>query len=340
MKETVFEFSGKTYPCFFNAYFSQLTQFADRANSIIITDQNIAKLHSSKLKDWKLITIPPGEENKQQLTVNHIIQQLIGFNADRQTLLIGLGGGVITDITGFVASIYMRGVKFGLIPTSILSMVDAAVGGKNGIDVGLYKNLVGVIRHPEFLFFDYSFLNTLPVAEWENGFAEIIKHACIKDKDMFQELKKNSLEYYIRDKNATALLIERNVQIKYEVVAGDEFETGERKLLNFGHTIGHAIENEYKLPHGHAVSIGMVSACKLSAEIYDFKSTTEVIELIDKYNLPTTIKIVNEIVWKILLMDKKKQGNVMNFVLLPEIGKGLTKAIPLPELQKLFEKLF
>ena len=185
-------------------------------------------------------------------------------------LLVGVGGGVVTDIAGFVASIYMRGVKFAFVPTSILAMVDASIGGKNGIDVGVYKNLVGVINHPEFLLYDYSFLETLPDAEWVNGFAEIIKHACIKDADMFDFLEEYSLARFQSSITDTAAIIKRNVDIKYAVVASDEHETGDRKLLNFGHTIGHAIENADHLSHGHAISIGMVAACRISEEENQF----------------------------------------------------------------------
>jgi 3-dehydroquinate synthase len=140
----------------------------------------------------------------------------------------------------------MRGLQFGFVPTSILAMVDASIGGKNGIDVGPYKNLVGTIRQPSFLFYDTEFLQSLPDAEWMNGFAEIIKHSCIKDSKMFKELEKNEIGLYRKDKKALDDLIRRNVLIKSKVVKGDEFEKGERRLLNFGHTLGHAIENIYE----------------------------------------------------------------------------------------------
>ena len=195
---------------------------------------------------------------------------MISLNADRQSFIVGVGGGVVTDLAGFVASIYMRGIRFAFVPTSILAMVDASVGGKNGIDVGVYKNLVGVINQPEFLLYDYSFLETLPGEEWVNGFAEIVKHACIKDGDMFSFLEENSLTAFRSSLNTAGSLIRKNVEIKYNVVSQDETETGERKLLNFGHTIGHAIENTSKLAHGSAISIGMVVACRISERINNF----------------------------------------------------------------------
>src|SRR4029453_3783228 len=145
---------------------------------------------------WSTIILQPGEEYKVQETVNTIVQQLIEIEADRKFTLVGVGGGVITDLTGYVASVYMRGISFGFIPTSLLAMVDASIGGKNGIDVGVYKNMVGIIRQPKFILHDMIFLNSLPQKEWENGFAEIIKHAAIKDETMFRELENSSFKKY------------------------------------------------------------------------------------------------------------------------------------------------
>ncbi len=142
-------------------------------------------LINQRFKGWNTIVLKPGEEYKVQATVDAVIEELIDMEADRKTTLVGVGGGVVTDITGYVASVYMRGISFGFIPTSVLALVDASIGGKNGIDVGVYKNMVGVIRQPAFLLYDMVFLKSLPQTEWENGFAEIIKHACIKDAAMF-----------------------------------------------------------------------------------------------------------------------------------------------------------
>src|SRR4029453_11405680 len=158
---------------------------------------------------WSTIILQPGEEYKVQETVNTIVQQLIEIEADRKFTLVGVGGGVITDLTGYAASVYMRGIKFGFVPTSLLAMVDASIGGKNGIDVGVYKNLVGTIRQPSFILYDPVFLNTLPQSEWINGFAEIIKHACIKDAAMFKELQTNSLKKYQDRKTLVCRLIQR-----------------------------------------------------------------------------------------------------------------------------------
>ena len=336
-----YKFSGKKIDCFFDADFSLLNEKLQKNATIFITDENIYAAHAEKFSGWQTIVIKAGEQFKNQQTVDSVINQLINLQADRQTFIVGIGGGVVTDITGFVASVYMRGVKFAFVPTSILAMVDACIGGKNGIDVGVYKNLVGVINHPEFLFYDYSFLETLPDAEWINGFAEIIKHACIKDAEMFHFLEANFLMKFQSSLEDSAAIIKKNVDIKYKVVSQDENETGERKLLNFGHTIGHAIENTSNLSHGHAISIGMVAACRISEEINGLskKETKRISDLLLKYELPIAFASDKQKTWEILQHDKKKSGSNMSFVVLDKIGTASVKSIPLDHLHKIFNSI-
>jgi len=335
MQRKTYTFSEKKTIYYFNAEFSLLDQLVDPVKTVIVTDENIFNAHWRKLKGWKTIVLQPGEENKIQSTVDSIIQQLIDFGADRKTYLLGLGGGVVTDITGYAASIYMRGIKFGFVPVSLLAMVDASIGGKNGIDVGPYKNLAGTIRQPEFLIYDSSFLKSLPQAEWVNGFAEIIKHACIKDARLFKELEENSIKVYKNDKDALSKLVQKNAMIKSKVVMADEFEQGERKLLNFGHTWGHVIETNYSLPHGHAVSIGIAMACRISEQLTGFKQTKRVTDLLEEYGLPVEMEVNKKMVFEVLKMDKKKVNTSMNYVLLNDIGKAVIKSIPLEKLEVL-----
>jgi len=261
------------------------------------------------------------------------------MGADRTSTLVGVGGGVITDITGYVASVYMRGIRFGFLPTSLLAMVDASIGGKNGIDVGVYKNMVGIIRQPAFILHDMSLVQSLPEAEWQNGFAEIIKHACIKDAAMFEELEKNSLPLYRGKKTLLSSLVQRNAILKTKVVQKDEFEKADRKLLNFGHTLGHAIENMYAFSHGQAVSIGMTYACHISEQRAGFKQTERVVALLRKYGLPTYTEFDRAKAFEILQKDKKKVSTHMSYVLLQKIGKGVLDAIPLKELEQIIKKL-
>ena len=341
MNEKEYEFREQKVSVYFDGNFTMLTEIVDKESAVLITDDNIYSDHSEKFDGWKTIVLRAGEKFKNQKTVDEIINRLIELNADRQTFIVGVGGGVVTDITGYAASVYMRGVQFGFVPTSILGMVDASVGGKNGVDVGVYKNLVGTITHPRFLLYDYSFLETLPEKEWINGFAEIIKHACIKDREMFDFLKENTLDFFRDSMDNTGRLIQKNVEIKYNIVANDERETGDRKLLNFGHTLGHAIENTAGLPHGSAISIGMIAACAISEKINGFptSATKEVEQLLSLYHLPVSFPVDKEKTWQILLHDKKKSGKDMNFIVLNEIGNASVKKIPLSELKEIFYAL-
>lgn len=339
MTKRTFRFSNSSVDYYFAGGISHLKEIVDSNNTILITDEHVFNAHTKRFKNWNTIVLKPGEEYKVQTTVDAVIEQLIEMGADRKTTLVGVGGGVITDITGYIASVYMRGLKFGFIPTSILAMVDASIGGKNGIDVGVYKNMVGVIRQPAFILHDMVFLNSLPVAEWQNGFAEIIKHACIKDAKMFDALQNNSLKKYQSKKVLLCELIQRNALLKTKVVQQDEFEIGDRKLLNFGHTLGHAIENMYELSHGQAISSGMTYACHISEKLTGFKQTERVTALLSKYGLPTYASFDKAKAFEILQKDKKKAKSEMGYVLLDKIGKGVVKSIPLTQLKTIIESL-
>ncbi|MBL0146533.1 MAG: 3-dehydroquinate synthase [Chitinophagaceae bacterium] len=335
------KFSNRMVAYYFDASFSFIDTLADKHNCILLTDKNIAELYQSKFSSYKTIVIEAGEAFKQQYTVDTIIQQLIELGADRKTTLVGIGGGVVTDITGYVASVYMRGIDFAFVPTTILAMVDAAIGGKNGIDVGVYKNMVGTINQPKYLLYDFSFLETLPNEQWINGFAEIIKHACIKDALLFQELENNTLDVYKTNKDVLVDLIKKNATLKTDVVVKDEYETSERKLLNFGHTFGHAIENLYQLPHGHAISIGMVIAAKISEEINNLYSDEKerLTQLLQKYGLPIQLNFDKEKVLSILKMDKKRVKEEIDFILLNNIGEAVIMPISLTQVEDLVNQI-
>ncbi len=339
MQKFTYKFSSSSTDFYLANGFSHLKKITNPKATVLIADENIYNAHTRRFKGWDVIVLKPGEEFKVQATVDAVIEKLIEMEADRKTTLVGVGGGVITDITGYVASVYMRGLRFGFVPTSILSLVDASIGGKNGIDVGMYKNMVGVIRQPSFILHDMIFLNSLPQVEWENGFAEIIKHACIKDAAMFAGLEKNSLKQYQSRQKSIGELIQRNAIIKSKVVQRDEFEKGERRLLNFGHTLGHALETQYELLHGQAISIGMTYACHISEQLIGFIQTERVINLLQKYNLPTYASFDKQKVFDVLKMDKKRERKEMNFVLLERIGKGVVKNISLKQLEKIIQNL-
>lgn len=339
MNAIVYPFPSSACTVYLHASLEALADIA-QGRLIVVTDTHVQAAHSAKLAAYTCIVIPAGEPYKHQGTVDSIIAQLIELGADRKTCLVGVGGGVVTDITGYVASIYMRGISFGFVPTTVLAMVDAALGGKNGIDVGLYKNMVGCFRQPAFILYDTALLQTLPDGEWINGFAEIIKHACIKDAALFDWLTAHQWQDFKADATLAAELIARNIAIKAAVVLNDEKEAGERKLLNFGHTLGHAIENLYQLPHGHAVSIGMVAACRLSEEIQGLASADKerVVQLLQQYGLPTQLDFNKQQAMTILLKDKKQAAGTVHFILLSAIGKAEIVPIGIEQLTHLFEQ--
>jgi len=332
MLKKTYRFTNASTDYYFAGSISNLKNIADQKNTVIITDEHVFTAHQKKFKNWNTIVLKPGEEFKVQATVDSVIVQLIEMGADRTTMLVGVGGGVITDLTGYIASIYLRGIHFGFVPTTLLALVDASIGGKNGIDVGVYKNMVGCIRQPKFILQDASFLVTLPDPEWKNGFAEIIKHAAIKDAALFRQLEENSLNVYQKRKQLVGQLIQRNAILKTKVVQADEFEQGDRKLLNFGHTLGHALENQYSLLHGEAVAIGMAFAAKLSEQFSSFKQADRVINLVEKYGLPVSASYDKDKVFTVLQSDKKREANVMNFVLLKSVGKASVQKIPLEQI--------
>ncbi len=328
------QFSRQATSFYFDAAFSALKAIVPQKSTVLITDEHLAAAHPKIFRGWNCLVIKAGEEHKVQATVDTIIGQLIAMHADRSWTLVGVGGGVVTDITGYVASVFLRGLNFGFVPTTLLAMVDAAIGGKNGIDVGPYKNMVGTISQPQFLLYDVALLKTLPDNEWRNGFAEIIKHAAILDAPMFKELTQRSAGYYQGNKPALKKLVQRNAALKARVVKNDEFEKDSRRLLNFGHTLGHAVEKQYNLMHGEAVAIGMAFAGKLSNSLLKFKGLGKLTDLIDQYGLPVAAGYDKQKVFDVLVSDKKREGEQMNFVLLERIGKAVVKKIPLPEIFK------
>ncbi|MFZ9718454.1 MAG: 3-dehydroquinate synthase, partial [Chitinophagaceae bacterium] len=243
-----------------------------------------------------------------------------------------VGGGVITDLTGYIASVYMRGIRFGFVPTTLLAMVDASVGGKNGVDLGVYKNMVGLVKQPAFIVYMPKLLRSLPEVEWRNGFAEIIKHAAIADAAMFRMLAANRLRSYRSNAHQLNELIVKNALLKARIVQKDPFEHGVRRLLNFGHTVGHALENQYALSHGEAISIGMTCAALVSYHVAAFRDPEKLIALLDRYGLPTYAKFDADKVMNVLKMDKKRERAAVHYVVLERIGKAATLPVSLTAL--------
>lgn len=336
MIQKTFKFSSftKVQYCF-DAAFNDLKKITPLNNTIIVTDENVYAFYKKKLAKWETIVLKPaGEKLKTQHIVDELIQQLVNKKADKTTCLVALGGGTVTDLVGYVASIYMRGMRVGFVPTTLLAMVDAAVGGKNGINVDGYKNSIGTTHQPNFVLYDYHFLKTLPHPAWVDGFAEIIKHACIKDAILFQLLSKHNIASFQKDKKKLATLIQNNVLLKLRITQKDELEKNNRYLLNFGHTIGHAIERVHKISHGQAVAVGMAIDCQIAEKYFGFTQTEKVISLLQQYELPTQLKYDKKALANNFQMDKKKIQNTIQYIFLEKIGKAYIKTIRIADLIK------
>ena len=273
-------------------------------------------------KEIEIIEIEAGEENKNLDTCSGVWHALTELGADRKSLLINLGGGVITDLGGFVASTFKRGISFINIPTTLLSMVDASVGGKTGVDLGVLKNQIGLFSDPEMVLIDTQYLATVSEREIRSGLAEIIKYGLTYDVTIWEKIK----NFNILSLENISTLIHRSIEIKNEVVTEDPKEGGLRKVLNFGHTLGHAIESYFleskekeKLTHGEAIAIGMITECYISEKLLGFPSLevaaikAESLKIYDRVQIDTKDY---DAILELLIHDKKNVGGQVNFVLL------------------------
>lgn len=324
------------------------------ARHIIITDSNVAALYAApvmeKLREAGLkvdtLEFPAGEESKNMTTVLSLVSALLALGCDRNSILLALGGGVTGDMTGFVASIFMRSIPYFQIPTTLMAQVDSSIGGKTAIDLPEGKNLLGTFFQPKGIFIDLKFLETLPEREFNNGLAEIIKYGLIEDITFFDYLEKNIEAIRKRDPVIIEKAVEHSCKTKKAIVEIDEREQGVRRILNFGHTIGHGIEAEsdYAVTHGEAVAMGMVVAARLSERLHGFPKE----ELIRIEKLITAAGLVCSIPKNIntdgiiskMKMDKKKKDETINFVLLKKIGMPfINGGVPVDVLREVLEGL-
>jgi 3-dehydroquinate synthase len=316
---------------------ANLRKYLPVETPIIITDTNVLESWGRHFPPADVITIGTGERLKTFETVRYIYEKLLKLEADRSSFIVGIGGGIVCDIAGFVASTYMRGVRFGFVSSTLLSQVDASVGGKNGFNIGGFKNIVGVFNQPEFVICDLNLLKTVPQKEILSGFAEIIKHGAIADKNLFNYLAENRDRALALDLAVIEKLVYDSVLIKSGIVNQDEKEKGERRKLNFGHTFGHAIEKTTKVRHGEAVSVGMVIASELAVkkEALSIADSNRIADLLEKYGLPVRLEFDCKEVLETLRMDKKRAGDLIYFVLLSEIGNAYVEEIAIQELEAL-----
>ncbi len=339
IKDTV---SGPGYHIFIEDSLDQLPsklsmlQLSDR-KALIVTDSNVEKHHLktvydsclSSFKELFTLTVPAGEENKNLDRVRDILTVLIKKEFDRKDLIIALGGGVIGDMAGFASAVYLRGIRFIQLPTTLLSQTDSSVGGKTGVDLYAYKNMVGAFHQPCLVYINTSFLNTLPKREFASGMGEIIKHGLIRDNSYYEWLINHFNEINDLDSEVLKKMIYESLKIKAFVVEQDPTEKGMRAILNFGHTIGHAIEKymDFKLLHGECVALGMIAASFISYKRgnIDTEEYYEIRDMFLPFNLPLSLPDEADAgeILKITKLDKKMDNGKIRFILLKKVGKAV-----------------
>lgn len=329
---------------------TDLKKSFDFGKVAIVTDNQVKTLYGERLLEnlqksgvkADLFSFPEGERSKNIETVVSLSRSLVRAGFDRKDLIIALGGGVVGDIAGFLASIYLRGIPYVQVPTTLLAQVDSSVGGKTGVDLPEGKNLLGTFYQPKKVYIDTEVLSTLPKQEIKNGLAEIVKYACIMKRSLFKYLEKLGSDLYNLPQEPLQFLIYQSCKLKAQVVSKDEREGGLRRILNFGHTVGHVFESlsNYQIPHGFAVTVGMVVEAKLSelVGVAQEKVYQPLINLLTKLELPHRIShlfsqdIDRSRFFETLSRDKKVWKGTLTLVLLQKIGKFVFYENPQPEL--------
>lgn len=307
---------------------------------VIITDDNVLRLYGKRFPKADLITVAPGENSKRMSVIEGLAEKLLEAGIDRTGFVLAIGGGVVCDIAGFLASVYMRGIRCGYVSTSLLSQVDASTGGKTGVNLGGTKNILGTIRQPEFVICDTSMLITLPEDEFVSGLAELIKTAIIGDKELFGIIEEKHSEILERNTILLSDLVARSVKFKASVVSRDERENGLRRILNFGHTFGHAVELQKSVRHGFAVAAGMELATEFSFEkgLISVSEKKRILDLLNRFDLLKDHNIPYDQMEKLILHDKKKTGADINFIFTEGIGKAAVKKLTVKEVIDFYKR--
>ena len=343
----------RSYPIWVGAgVLERLPAALQGLRGLVVTDAHVDECHGDKVMgllgpDWGKIVLPPGESSKSASRWADLLEQIAAAKLDRQSVLVALGGGVVGDLVGFAAASYMRGIRFVQVPTSLLAMVDSSVGGKTGINLAAGKNLVGAFHQPIGVFADTDVLATLPPREFAAGMAEVVKYGVALDADFFGWLEQNAAAIQAREPGALERMVARCCELKADVVSKDEREGGLRAVLNFGHTLGHAIEKVTGFSavlHGEAVALGMPFALAWSIEAkgFDPKDAGRVVFLLAKFGLNIAALKPKNLDWRALRdamgRDKKAQGGAVRFVLCDRLGHcGLPEEIPSADLDELLK---
>jgi 3-dehydroquinate synthase len=312
-----------------------------KPSPVLLVDENVLGYYTGIFDKYPVVLIPSGEIFKVLQTVENCYRELIRLEVDRDSLLVGVGGGLATDVAGFVASTFLREVRFGFISSTLLGQVDASIGGKNGVNLDGYKNMIGTIRQPGFVWCDLSLLGTLPRREYISGISEVIKYGAIMDLEFLEYLDEHMEGLLGLETGVLEKVVTRSATIKAEVVQNDEKESGLRRILNFGHTFGHAIERDKQVLHGEAVATGMVMAARLSHTLgmISLSELDQLVNVISKAGLPEVQVLDPEVIYNNIRMDKKKSGEDIRFVLLHGLGSTTIKTIPLSELKIMLHDL-
>ena len=306
---------------------------------VVITDTEVYNLYPAFFQPYKVIILGQGEQIKNLSTVSYIYEKFVEYEVERSTFVLGVGGGVVCDITGFAASTYLRGLRFGFVPTTLLAQVDASIGGKNGVNFNGLKNRIGAFSQPAFVLCDPAFFQTLSEKEFRCGLGEVVKHALIADAEMFEYMEKHVSSIVSRQAEVLQRLVADSVRIKAEVVNRDEREQGERRILNFGHTTGHIIEERSALSHGEAVAAGMVVAAQLSQQrgMLSDNAFNRIIALLKALSLPVQSPLTRDEIVDGLSWDKKREGDEIYFIFLQDIGKAVIEKKPIRQLQAMIK---
>jgi 3-dehydroquinate synthase len=307
---------------------------------VIITDDNVLRLYGSKFPSVPVISVAPGEESKRLEVIEDLAGKLLEAGIDRNGFILAIGGGVVCDLAGFLASVYMRGIRCGYVSSSLLSQVDASTGGKNGVNLGGTKNILGVIRQPEFVICDPAMLMTLSEEEYLSGLAEMIKTAIIGDSELFDEIEGNYAGIMNRDYELMMRYVGKSVRFKAAVVTEDEKEQGLRRILNFGHTFGHAIEMQTGIKHGFAVAAGMELAIEFSLKKghIDGKDRERMLNMLGKFGLIPRYDISWDKIEPLIMHDKKKSGSGIHFVFASGIGRAVVEKISVGEVIDFYKR--
>lgn len=318
---------------------TQLEKYINNKKAVIVIDKNIFPVIKGLLPKAEFIQIDADEKNKTLETVEMLYNKFLELELDRNSFVVGIGGGIVLDVTGFAASTYLRGINFGFAPSTLLAQADASIGGKNGVNFKGYKNLIGTINQPSFVLCDFELLKTLPKNELRCGLAEIVKAAIIGDAALFSYIEENTERILSLHRTALEKAVYDSLLVKSRIVAADEKEKNERRKLNLGHTIGHAIEKNSDISHGEAVSIGIILASRISQELglLSAKDSQRIESLLKRIGLPTSLsetKLKKETLMDAIRKDKKRDSDIINFVLIEAIGKTSISGINLGELEK------